>query len=661
MISRHRRDLKIHFERGKMKKIGLFLAVLGMALWSVAGKGRPNPAESGLAIIPRPEKLTARPGVFDIMQKPEILVRSQEEEVAALAAYLALTWKDSVGYLPKVSRSKGEVRSPARITLEISRSSERLGAEGYRLRIRPRSIEISALKPAGLFYGIQTLRQLMTGNPKISCVEIEDRPRFAWRGMLLDCCRHFMSIDTVKRYIDLLAYHKMNAFHWHLTEDQGWRLEIKRYPRLTEIGAWRTLNGKRYGGYYTQMEVKDVLAYAKSRYVSVVPEIEMPGHSVAALAAYPEYSCTGKPIAVETHWGIFNDVFCPGKEATFEFLQNILDEICELFPSTYIHIGGDECPKYNWKTCPDCQRRIRAEGLKDEDELQGYFTRRIDKYMQTKGRRIIGWDEILEGGVSRTAVVQSWRGLEGAVAAARQGNPVVSSPWDGTYFYCPQVPQEVRINYRTLNSLDKAYAFDPVPTELSADQDSLIMGGECCLWAEYTQEFEVDPQMFPRLCAFAEAVWSPLTAKDYQNFLGRLEKHYPRLNELGVDYHKPEVRVGEWKEGEVGRLWTQLWWDVTPNVTQDGIYRINFVQNSGDDEIVFQSVALFEDGREISRFTELNRSQTDGFSKYPLRVKQFKPGAVYTLRASVVSGKDKARSAGTVWLRYFKDNGIDLW
>ncbi len=644
-----------------MKKITICLAVLGLALWSPAGKSQLNPAESGFSIIPRPQKLIVRPGSFDVSQKPDILVQSSGEEVTALASYLAQAWKNSTGYLPKVAMSKGEVRSPAEISLTISSSSEHLGAEGYRLGISPRTIEISALKPAGLFYGIQTLRQMITGSSRISCAEIEDKPRFAWRGMLLDCCRHFMTVDLVKRYIDLLAYHKMNVFHWHLTEDQGWRLEIKRYPRLTEIGARRTLNGKGYGGYYTQAEVKDVVAYAKSRYVTVVPEIEMPGHSVAALAAYPEYSCTGKPIAVETHWGVFNDVFCPGKEATFEFLQNILDEVCELFPSPYIHIGGDECPKYYWKTCPDCQRRIQAAGLKDENELQGYFTRRIDKYMQTKGRRIIGWDEILEGGVSRTAVVQSWRGLEGAVAAARQGNTVISSPWDGTYFYCPQVPEEVRINYRTLNSLDKAYAFDPVPAELSTDQSALIMGGECCLWAEYTQQFEVDPQMFPRLCAFAEAVWSPFEGKDYQNFLGRLEKHYPRLDALGVDYHKPEVRVGGWKQGEVGRLWAQLWWDVTPQITQAGIYRVNFVQNTGGDEILFQWAALFEDGREISRFTELNRSQTDGFSKYPLRVANVKPGANYTLRVSVVSHKDKARSAGSVWLRYFKDNGIDLW
>jgi hexosaminidase len=549
----------------------------------------------------------------------------------------------------------------ASIRLALNRSLKHLGDEGYRLKIESRSIEISAPKPAGLFYGIQSLRQLATGVRQIPCAEIEDKPRFGWRGMLLDCCRHFMTVDLVKRYIDLLAYHKMNVLHWHLTEDQGWRLEIKRYPRLTEVGAWRTQNGKRYGGFYTQDEVRDVVAYAAARFVTVVPEIEMPGHSVAALAAYPELSCTGKPIEVETHWGIFNDVLCPGKESTFEFVQNVLDEVCSLFPSTYIHIGGDECPKYYWKTCPDCQARIKAEGLKDENELQGYFTRRIDKYMLSKGRHIIGWDEILEGGVSKTAVVQSWRGMTGAVAAAKQGNPVISSPWDDTYFYCPQVPEEVRINYRTLNSLDKAYAFEPVPPSLTPAQASLVMGGECCLWAEYTQQFEVDPQMFPRLCAFAEAVWSPAAARNFADFSARLDKHYPRLAALGVDYHTPEVKIGEWPDGQASKLWAEWWWDVTPQITKDGIYRVNFVQNAGGDEILFEWLALFEDGHEVSRWSELNRSQTDTFSKYALRLAAFKPGATYTIRASVVGSKDRAKSAGSLWLRYFKYNGIDLW
>jgi hexosaminidase len=390
--------------------------------------------KSSLPIIPRPTRAVVKPGFFESAQKPEVVFKNGNKEVSALAAYINAIWDKGPAANPKAAapetaRAKA---SAASLRLDLDPSLKRLGDEGYRLKVGRRRIDISAPRPAGLFYGIQTLRQLGLGAGPVPCAEIEDSPRFAWRGMLLDCCRHFMSLDTVKKYIDLLAGYKMNVFHWHLTEDQGWRLEIKRYPRLTEVGAWRIQNGKRYGGFYTQDEVREVVAYAAARHVTVVPEIEMPGHAVAAIAAYPELSCTGKPIAVETHWGIFNDVFCPGKESTFEFIQNVLDEVCELFPSTYIHIGGDECPKHYWKTCPDCQARIKAEGLKDENELQGYLTRRVDKYMLAKGRRIIGWDEILEGGVSKTAVVQSWRGLAGAVAAAALGNPVISSPWDGT-------------------------------------------------------------------------------------------------------------------------------------------------------------------------------------------------------------------------------------
>ncbi|MGQ9673226.1 MAG: beta-N-acetylhexosaminidase [Candidatus Aminicenantales bacterium] len=644
-----------------MRKALILFLILGITFGLMSALGKSDEVKNGFSLLPRPERIALRSGVFSLAQKPEILVTSPESELTDLAAYLALVWKENSGYLPEIRKHQAEIRSSARMLLSLVKSPISLGEEGYRLKIAPHRIEISALRPAGLFYGIQTLRQLLEGEKNLPCVEIQDRPQFPWRGMLLDCCRHFMPIDLIKRYIDLLADHKMNIFHWHLTEDQGWRLEIKRYPRLTEVGAWRIQNGRRYGGFYTQEEVKDVVAYAQARFVTVVPEIEMPGHSLAALAAYPEYSCTGRPVAVETHWGIFDDVLCPGKESTFKFVQNILDEVCALFPSSYIHIGGDECPKDRWKVCPDCQSRIRAEKLKNENELQGYFTRRIESYLQTKGRRIIGWDEILEGGVSPKSVVQSWRGFAGAIAAAKQGNPVISSPWQGTYFYCPQVPEEVRINYTTLNSLDKVYAFNPVPNELTPKQALSIMGGECCLWTEYTLPFEVDPQMFPRLCAFAEAVWSPQTGKNFGDFSARLEKHLGRLGRLGVDYHRAETKVGQWQEGQIGRMWTQLSWDVTPFITREGIYRFNFVQNAGADEILFEWAALFEDGEEIFRFTELNRSLTDTFSKYPLQVTRFKPGALYTLRVSAVASKDKAQSAGSIWLRYFGNDGLDLW
>jgi hexosaminidase len=645
----------------RRKNIWVIGVLFSIWVFWCCGLAAASAENQALSIIPWPGKSAVLSGTFEFRPETIIVISRSNQEIAELARYLVEKIKEATGLTLEINENLLPERLTSSLALSLVDSRTDLSDEGYSLKISPQSVLISAPKPAGLFYGIQTIRQFLSESRSIPCAEVEDKPRFAWRGMLLDCGRHFMTADFVKRYIDLLAYHKMNVFHWHLTEDQGWRLEVKRYPRLTEIGAWRTENEKRYGGFYTQEEVREIVAYARSRYVTVVPEIEMPGHSLATLAAYPELSCTGKPVAVESSWGVFNDVLCPGKEKTFEFVQNTLDEVCELFPSPSIHIGGDECPKHYWKKCPDCQKRIKEEGLRDEDELQGYFTRRVEQYLQGKGRQIIGWDEILEGGVSRTAIVQSWRGLAGAVAAARQGNRVISSPWDGTYLICPQVNEERRAGYRTLNSLEAAYAFNPVPAELTPDQAAFVMGGECCMWNEYTQQFEVDPQVFPRLCAIAEVLWSEGTKQSFADFLSRLEKHYPRLGALGVDYHRPEILIGRWREGEVTSLSAQLWWDVTPHIKEPGIYRFSFIQNQTHSEILLKWVALFEDDREISRFTQLNRSQSDIYLKYPLRITQVKPGAVYTIRASVVGSNDSADSAGSIWLRYFKDNGIDLW
>ena len=612
---------------------------------------------AGWSVIPRPEKITPRPGFFELKPVTTLRVPGRNRELETLVRYLAEKIRETSGFLPVIGKPR--TGQPV-ISLTLKKMPARLGREGYRLEVKPGAVTISAVAPAGLFYGIQTLRQMLQSGRRIPCAAIEDSPRFAWRGALLDCCRHFMSVNLVKRYIDLLAYHKMNVFHWHLTEDQGWRLEIKRYPKLTEIGAWRMENGRRYGGFYTQAQVREIVAFAANRYVTVVPEIEMPGHAMAALASYPELGCFGRPMSVETNWGIFNEVLCPGKETTFRFIENVLDEVCSLFPSTFIHIGGDECPKHNWEACPDCQRRIREQGLKGENELQGYLTRRVDKYMLSKGRRIVGWDEILEGGVDKTAVVQSWRGLEGAVAAAKQGNRVISSPWEGTYILCPQVPEEKRVNFKTLNSLEKAYEFDPVPAELTAAQGAFVMGGECCLWAEYTEEFEVDSQMFPRLCAISEAVWGRRENRDYDGFLARLAAHFPRLEALGVDSHRPETKIGEWKIGSEFHSPQQLWWEVTPFIKGDGIYRFAFVQTGGEDEVILRWAALYENDREIGRSVRFGRSQTDMFMKYPIRVGKIKPGAVYTLRVSFTGPKEKAKSEGSVWLRIFRDDGHAL-
>lgn len=644
------------------RKAAFFAATLWIMSGALAMSLEKGPAasEAGLHLVPAPLEAHTLPGEFVVDANAYVLVPAGNTGIASTGQYLAALFQETAGVAPAVLAGKKPAAGTRTISLALDKKLKKLGDEGYELRVDETSIRISAFRNAGLFYGVQTLGQLVTAEGRVPCVRISDKPRYAWRGMLLDCCRHFMSVDFIKRYIDLLARHKMNVFHWHLTEDQGWRLEIKRYPRLTEIGAWRDEAGKRYGGFYTQEDVKDIIAYAASRHVTVLPEIEMPGHAVAALAAYPEYSCTGKPISVESNWGIFPDVFCAGKDKTFEFLEGVLDEVCSLFPSTFVHIGGDEVPKHYWKTCPDCQQRIRAEGLKDENELQGYFTNRVEKILQKKGKQIIGWDEILEGGVTQTAVVQSWRGLEGAVEGTRLGNRVIVSPWTGTYFLCPQVKEEVRANFRTLNSLEFVYSVDITPKELTPLQAASVLGGECCMWNEYTWQFEVDPQIFPRLCALSEVLWSPREKRDYGDFSRRMETHYGRLDRLGVDYHRPETRVGEWTSSDLSRLFVQLWWDVTPHIRKDGVYRFSFVQNEGNDNMFIERVALFEDGREIAALRLLNRSQVDMFMKYPLRVTNAKPGAVYTLRASVVGSQDKMHSAGTVWLRYFRDTGVDF-
>jgi hexosaminidase len=382
----------------------------------------------------------------------------------------------------------------------------------------------------------------------IPAAQIVDQPRYRWRGMLLDCGRHFMDKAFVKRYIDLLAYHKMNVLHWHLTEDQGWRIEIKKYPKLAEISAWRKTTRSseltadpqgRYGGFYSQDDVREVVEYARSRYITVVPEIEMPGHSQAALAAYPELSCTGGPFEVQTEWGIHKEVYCAGNDKTFQFLEDVLTEVVELFPSEFIHVGGDECPKDRWKACQKCQARIKAEGLKDEHELQSYFIRRMERFLNSKGRRLVGWDEILEGGLAPNATVQSWRGLKGAIAAATTGHDVVSSPTSNCYLDYAQMRMLGEPTWMGYLPLERAYAFEPTPAELTEQQAKHVLGLEGNMWTEWAPQSRVDWQVFPRLCALAEVGWSPGELRDWDDFQRRMATHYQRLDELGVTYFVP--------------------------------------------------------------------------------------------------------------------------
>ncbi len=400
-------------------------------------------------------------------------------------------------------------------------------AESYRLEITPEALIIAADHPAGVFRARQTVRQLQqSGLESVPCGVIDDGPRFRWRGMLLDCGRHFMPIETVKRTIDQLALHKFNVLHWHLTEDQGWRLEVPMYPRLQEVAAWRThSNGEVYGGYYTTEQMQDIVAYAAERFILVVPEIEMPGHSVAALAAYPELSCTGGPFTVETQWGIHEDVYCAGKEEVFVFLEDVLRRAMGVFPSRFIHVGGDECPKERWMACPLCQGRMLQEGLRDEHELQSWFIRRMEFFLRQHGRRLVGWDEILEGGLAQGATVQSWRGMRGAVAAARSGHEAIVSPTSHAYF-----DYDVSVT-----DLWQVHGFDPVPEGLSDDEAGLILGGEMNLWTEYIPPERLESMVFPRALAMAECLWTADAQRDFAEFWPRARDHAEALRRQGVD------------------------------------------------------------------------------------------------------------------------------
>jgi hexosaminidase len=412
--------------------------------------------------------------------------------------------------------------------------------EGYHLQITHTTIQLTAHDIAGVIHGIQTLRQLWKEDNKKTLVvvgaDITDYPRFAYRGMALDVSRHLFPVSFIKKYIDLLALYKFNTFHWHLTDDQGWRIEIKQYPRLQSVAAWRAqtlighkketphrFDGKRYGGYYTQGEIKEVVQYAAARSITIIPEIEMPGHALAALSAYPSLGCTGGPYAAATFWGVFDDVYCAGKDSTFVFLQNVLDEVMVLFPSHYIHIGGDECPKTKWQVCPRCQQRMKQLNLQDEHALQSYFVQRIEKYLNSKGRAIIGWDEILEGGLAPNATVMSWRGEEGGLTAARQQHRVIMTPESHLYFdYYQSLHPAEPLAAGSYTPLSKVYSYQPAGS-LADSLQSYVAGVEGQAWSEYyTDAAQAEYMVFPRALALAELAWTPVARRSYPDFLQRL-------------------------------------------------------------------------------------------------------------------------------------------
>ncbi len=506
-----------------------------------------------VAIIPAPSHLERRDGAFVVDAGLHVVLADLGgEEAHRLREMADSILRNSLG---RPLGSGGSAKDA--LILDLDRGAEGLGTEGYRLEVSPDGIRITAAAGAGLFYGLQTLRQLFPppgsepGGWAIPALAIEDVPRFPWRGLHLDVGRHFFPPEFIKRYIDLMAQWKLNTFHWHLTEDQGWRLQIRKYPRLTSVGSRRreTVLGRNlnpyvgdstpYGGFYTQDQVREIVDYAADRYVTIVPEIEMPGHSLAALAAYPRLACTPGPFEVGTTWGVFEDIYCPS-EATFTFLENVLTEVMELFPSTFIHIGGDEAPKARWKRSPLAQRIIRREGLKDEHELQSWFIHRIDRFLTAHGRRLVGWDEILEGGLAPGATVMSWRGVAGGIAAAREGHDVVMTPTSHLYFdYYQSTPDSEPLANGGVLPLEKTYGFEPVPDSLTAEEAGHVLGAQGNVWTEYIPTpAQAEYMAWPRALALAEVVWSPKERRDWNDFRSRLPVSLRLLEAQGVNYRR---------------------------------------------------------------------------------------------------------------------------
>lgn len=520
-----------------------------------------NEAFSAVNIVPKPVSVTEKPGMFVINSNTKILFNFSDEHNENIAAPVNFHISKFYGMNP-LSLGTATKQQANSIYISLTKNPG-IRPEGYLLEVGKSGVSIEATTPAGLFYAVQSLIQLMPSQEVkmdkiyLPFVDITDYPRFEWRGLHLDVCRHFMPKEFVLKYIDYMAIHKLNTFHFHLTEDQGWRIEIKRYPKLTEIGSKRKetimgrgnetvkqYDGKPHGGFYTQEDIKEIVAYAAKRYVTVVPEIEMPGHALAALASYPELGCTGGPYEVATKWGVFKEVMCAGKEGTFEFLQNVMDEVLTLFPSKFIHIGGDECPKDSWKECPDCQQRIKELGLKDEHELQSWFITRMEKYLNAKGKDIIGWDEILEGGLAPNAAVMSWRGEAGGIAAAKERHKVVMSPGTHCYLDHFQGPKETQpLAIGGFTPLEKIYSYEPVPAELSAEEAKYIMGAQGNVWTEFMPNpAHVEYMVYPRAAALAEVVWTPRESRDYKNFMERMEKMVLRYYSYGINFCRLEFQ-----------------------------------------------------------------------------------------------------------------------
>lgn len=513
------------------------------------------PYNQGINIIPTPVSLVQNEGSYKLNKNT--VISASTPEAKTVAEFFAAKLNTATGY----QITAGDKEKAGGITLAIDPALD-VNDEGYTLEVAPEGVTVKAKTAQGLFYGMQSFLQLLPAeieSPSVvsgiawtaPAVTVKDEPRYAYRGFMLDPCRHFIPVENVKKQLDVMSLFKVNRMHWHLTDDQGWRIEIKKYPLLTEIGSKRIDGeGTEYGGFYTQEEIKDIVQYAADRFITVVPEIELPGHELAAISAYPYLSCKGDSITPRIIWGVEDIVMCAGKEEPFEFMEDVFNEVVELFPSEYVHIGGDECPKISWKNCPLCQKRIREEGLKAdahhsaEEKLQSYFVQRMEKVLAKHDKKIIGWDEILEGGLAPTAAVMSWRGEEGGIAAASMDHEVIMTP-GSEGMYLDQYQGDPKIEPVTIGgkaTLEKVYSYDPTPdTLVKIGKDQFIKGVQSNLWSEYMYNTDLmEYRMYPRLLALAEIAWTPVNRKDYKDFERRIEGALVRLDGHQVNYHIPQ-------------------------------------------------------------------------------------------------------------------------
>lgn len=549
-----------------MKKLNRYLALLATVLALISCQSEENRYD----LIPYPNHIEQMPGRFAFDNHTQIFVSPEcGDEITGVLKQFAGQLQKTSGLELKWAEKEGKNGIVVKLNPELA-------DEAYNLHIGKNNIEIAAATPNGVRFALQTVKQLLPAavygdtlvtdaNWSVPCATIDDAPRFGYRGLHLDVARHFFSTDEVKRILNVMAVHKLNTLHWHLTDDQGWRIEIKKYPRLTEVGSmrsktmiakeWDNYDNTPYGGFYTQDELRDIVKYAADLGITIIPEIDLPGHMMAALASYPELGCTGGPYEVSGQWGIRDDVLCAGKDKTFDFIENVLLEVMDIFPSKYIHIGGDECPKLRWEKCPACQARIKALGLKDDEHgtaehyLQGYVTERVEKFLNDHGREMIGWDEIMEGGLSTHATVMSWRGVSNGVEAAKQGHDVIMTPTTPLYFdyYQSRDTQTEPLAIGGYNPVDLVYKFNPVPDELTEEEAKHILGTQANVWTEYMPTNEqLEYMIMPRIAALSEVQWDQLENKDYNRFLNHIGHILEIYNAMGLNYAKHLFEV----EGE---------------------------------------------------------------------------------------------------------------